>query len=113
MACNLGLAHEWHRGRTRPAGCCVACRREWAIHHHWAAARAEALERSGLVCGGCGLPTLEPEVHHRVSVPPGDYAPSCLHHQANLVVLCPACHAAEHGWKRAPRPVQLALPFAA
>lgn len=110
MACNLRLAHQGHLGLTRPRGCSHACRHEYAIHHHWDAARAEALERSGLLCGRCDLPTLEPEVHHVVSVPPGDYGPSCLHHQENLIVLCPSHHAAEHGWVRHPIPVQLALP---
>jgi len=81
--------------------CSLRCQREFDTNHCWLDAREEARRRAMidgiLVCSECGEPCRQDvlqasaEVHHkipkrkRVTV-------SCLHHQANLEVLCYVCH---------------------
>lgn len=84
--------------------------------HHWPTARARALELAGHACARCGT-TEGLQVHH-VEPAHGNRAWGCVHHQANLVVLCGRCHVGEHEWLqlasgRSVAVRQLALPFAA
>ena len=76
--------------------------------HHWPTARARALIRASHACERCGT-TLGLHVHHREPAE-GNRTWGCVHHAANLLVLCAFHHAEDHAWLRSNRrPMQLAL----
>lgn len=75
-------------------------RRTYRENHRWASARKAALLRAGGRCEVCG--TAESvEVHHREPVGPNGYKPGCIHHQENLMCLCPAHHREHDAARRA------------
>lgn len=88
---------------SRKKWCSDICGAEFYANHRWTQARQAALERAGYRCERCGSAPLEGlQVHHRLEVDrtEGYDTLSCIHHQTNLEVLCPADHRAEHGFRR-------------
>ena len=94
----------------RTAYCSDRHAREFERNHLWFAARRVARRRAGYACERCGFrPTdvrrdpearrrfrrheLRLEVNHVVPLAGAYRLVSCANHQANLEVLCHACHA--------------------
>lgn len=106
LAC--AIAHGDERGRCSWCGgplparrrrwCSEDCAHAFADNHSWPAAREAALDRAGRRCERCDRRPLTLHVHH-VEIAE-TYGRSCLHHQANLEVLCVGCHEQEHTFRR-------------
>ena len=77
--------------------CCGGCR-EWYYQNHWYSharrfVRRQARIRAGVYkCALCEKLTDEPEVDHIDPARSRHDKESCIHHIANLRVLCRACH---------------------
>lgn len=70
-----------------------SCRANYAAHHFWSDARAEALRRAGGKCVRCGAAATE--VNHIAPRNGAGYGNGCHNHQDNLEALCHADHLAE------------------
>lgn len=105
LASDTGPGTCWCGGplpARRSRFCTDSCGAEFYANHRWAQARQAALERAGYRCERCGAVPLEGlQVHHRIEVDPAEgYGRlSCIHHQDNLEVLCPAEHREEHAFR--------------
>jgi hypothetical protein len=94
------LLCHWCRGplpARRRNSCSSTCRQAFDENHFWWAAAPAAIKRAGGLCEDCGLPSVaraDLEVHHLVPVDGVTdlRTHSCYNHQANLRVLCHACH---------------------
>lgn len=86
------------------AYCSQECSKAFETRHLWGWARAEALRRARPPgkdwwrhypkCARCGRAEGDEEVHHIIPFRNSGHDRwwSCLNHQENLEVLCPACH---------------------
>ncbi|HEY7270896.1 MAG TPA: hypothetical protein VH951_13810 [Dehalococcoidia bacterium] len=106
--CRLAACRKPLAGR-RKAYCCDRHAREFARNHVWLDARRAARRRARWACERCGFrPSeirrdplrrrlfkrheLRLEVNHIQPLAGRYRGVSCLNHQANLEVLCHACH---------------------
>lgn len=80
----------------RTVWCSNKCRLSFDRNHIWRNARSAAKRRDKYTCVQCGKHKNEVsiEVNHIVPLVGKGYAPSCMHHQDNLEVLCHEDHLA-------------------
>lgn len=107
--------------RRRTAYCSDRHAREFERNHVWFAARRAARRRAGYACERCGFEprsirrdpverrryarhALRLEVNHITPLVGAYRAVTCGNHQANLEVLCHACHLLVTATQRASRP---------
>ena len=88
-------------GRRR-SWCSAKCQRLFETNHVWSIARRTVRQRAGYQCEQCGSRT-SLEVNHIDPVIGRGYSLSCLHHLANLEVLCHSCHVQVTNQQRAAR----------
>jgi hypothetical protein len=107
--CRVDSCRAELRGR-RTAYCSERHAREFERNHLWFAARRVARRRARYACERCGFRPadirrdaearrrfarheLRLEVNHRIPLAGAYRLVNCANHQANLEVLCHACHA--------------------
>lgn len=76
--------------------CSDECAEEAAANHWFNTAAHAVRQRDDHRCTKCGTRRGILHVHHLQAARGRHSKTSCIHHQANLTLLCAACHKEEH-----------------